>query len=200
MNDGTPPSPMPQSLAARQTSTLAIVALVLGCLSFFCGLFTGIPAMVCGIIALTRIGNRELNLEGKGLAIAGLCLGILSIVLTAVFLGVMALVLPGVNQAQTAAEETILLNEGKQLAAILFTYANDHNGRYPQNLKDLSRQGYVEDDLLYFPGTQHIRWEYLPGLTTSSPPRKSLSPLGSCPRTAGICGSDRRHQCELDSQ
>ncbi len=67
------------------TNGLAITSLVLGIFSpICCGCITGVPAVICGHIALSQISQNQ-NLGGKGLAIAGLVLGYLSLALTVVF-------------------------------------------------------------------------------------------------------------------
>lgn len=56
---------------------LATWSLVLGLLGLFClGMLAGIPAIVCGHLALSNI-NRNLYLQGRGSATAGLILGYL---------------------------------------------------------------------------------------------------------------------------
>jgi len=73
--------------APQKTDGLAITSLILGILSMACclGLLTGIPGAICGHIALGRI-KSEPNLQGRGLAIAGLILSYLGIALSVIFL------------------------------------------------------------------------------------------------------------------
>jgi len=63
----------------------AVVAGVLGVLSIPCGLFTGIPAVLFGHIAVSKIDASTAPLKGKGLAYMGLTLGYLMIGLSALF-------------------------------------------------------------------------------------------------------------------
>jgi len=84
-----PPPPEPQAPAAPAagggTNGLAIASLILGILSIVClGILAGIPAIICGHMALKRI--KESGQGGRGLAIVGLVLGYISIVLTIIFL------------------------------------------------------------------------------------------------------------------
>jgi len=62
--------------SAVQTSGKAIASLVLGCLSWVLGVFTGVPAIVLGIGALAEIKDESRKLKGKWLAIVGMTLGI----------------------------------------------------------------------------------------------------------------------------
>ena len=61
-----------------QTSGLAVGSLVCGVL------FTGLPAIVLGHIALRKIARSSGSLRGRGLALAGMILGYLSVVALAI--------------------------------------------------------------------------------------------------------------------
>ncbi len=76
----------------RQTSSLAIVSLVAGILSWILVPFIGsIVAIITGHMARKEIRNAPERQEGDGLAIGGLLLGYLQLVLTV--LGVLLLFL-----------------------------------------------------------------------------------------------------------
>ncbi len=70
------------------TSGLAIASMVCGIVGvmmsccYVSGLF-GIPAVICGHMALNRIGQSPIPLAGRGMAITGLILGYLGIVISA---------------------------------------------------------------------------------------------------------------------
>ena len=69
----------PVSAPVPRTEPLAIWSLVLGILSLVCcGFILGIPAVVCGHLALSKL-QKEPQLQGKGLAIAGLVIGYIAI-------------------------------------------------------------------------------------------------------------------------
>ncbi|MFO8012330.1 MAG: DUF4190 domain-containing protein [Phycisphaerae bacterium] len=91
MSDAPPPPEQPappQAPAAPEgggTNGLAIASLILGILSMVClGLLAGIPAVICGHMALGRI--KQSGQGGRGLAIVGLVLGYISIVATIIFI------------------------------------------------------------------------------------------------------------------
>ena len=75
-----------------RTNSAALTSMIMGLLSVTCGLCCcyGFPFNVLGIIfalvALAQIRRDPLSQQGKGLAIAGLILCLLSIVLAALFL------------------------------------------------------------------------------------------------------------------
>ncbi|NJK91152.1 MAG: DUF4190 domain-containing protein [Blastochloris sp.] len=162
-----PPSP-------QKTSGLAITALVLGCLVFFLGCLTGIPAIIVGIIALVRL-DKNPNLSGRGMAIAGLVLGGISLFITALLAG---LAVPAISTALDRAKMTQEVAEIRQVGLLAFSYANDHNGRYPDSLDVLADEysGSSEDKarLFYKPGTQEYRWILTPDLTVNDPPDTPL--------------------------
>ena len=74
---------------APPTSGLAIASMVCGILSlFFCfcgGMFLGIPAVICGHMALKQTGSESPGMPprmgGRGMAIAGLIMGYIGILL-----------------------------------------------------------------------------------------------------------------------
>ena len=68
---------------APQTHGKATASLICGILAFtFCGIFTGIPALILGSQAMREIDAPGGQLGGRGLATAGRILGIISIALT----------------------------------------------------------------------------------------------------------------------
>lgn len=89
---GSAPQPMPPpgvqgSVYAVPAATcqLAVWSLGLAILGIICcGLFTGIPAVICGHKARADIRNSQGALGGDGMAVAGLILGYIGIVVTIV--------------------------------------------------------------------------------------------------------------------
>jgi len=92
-----------QSIVVKKNEPLCIWALVLGVVSlatlFLCvGGFVGIPAVICGHFGLSRIKRQPL-LGGRGMAIAGLISGYLSILITAAILALNLLYFGGMGLA-----------------------------------------------------------------------------------------------------
>ncbi|HWC89752.1 MAG TPA: DUF4190 domain-containing protein [Pirellulales bacterium] len=85
-----------------RTSGLAIASLVCGLLSLVTCLFTGIPAVVLGIIALLKINSSNGRLLGRGMAVAGLIIGCLGTLGSLFLLG---LTLPVLNAAREKGRE-----------------------------------------------------------------------------------------------
>ena len=64
------------SLPPRQTSAMAVVSLIMGILGWTALPFIGsIAAIITGHLARAEIRRRPLELEGDGMALAGLILG-----------------------------------------------------------------------------------------------------------------------------
>lgn len=64
---------MEEALKVTRTCGLAVWSLILGILSLMCfGMFSGIPAVICGHLAQSRIRHSGGALGGGGLAIGGL--------------------------------------------------------------------------------------------------------------------------------
>ncbi|MBM4020243.1 MAG: DUF4190 domain-containing protein [Planctomycetes bacterium] len=75
--------------ATARTSGMAIASLVLGLVGIFACGFLGILAIIFGAVGM-RDTRRDPNVKGRGLAVAGLILGIIDIVLWLVWLLILA--------------------------------------------------------------------------------------------------------------
>lgn len=82
-----PPSQASAAPVAPKTSGLAIASLVCSIGNFCLIPFGFIPGIICGHLALKRIGQNP-SLKGRGMAQAGLIIGYVGLVLLVVFLGV----------------------------------------------------------------------------------------------------------------
>jgi len=72
------PPPIPDKAGG-----MAIAALVLGILSFCCcGMIAGIPAFIIGYIENGKINRGESSEKGKWMALVGIVMGIISLVMT----------------------------------------------------------------------------------------------------------------------
>jgi len=123
---------------------LAIWSLVLGILSFCGGCITGVPAIILGILALTKINKPPAALKGQGLAIAGLVTGVVGAFFGTAILA--ALLLPAVVGARAAAHEAACVNNVRQIMLASHQYAADNNDTLPQSLDQL--KSYLGDKML----------------------------------------------------
>ena len=83
----TPGTPAQPAGPVKQTSGMAITAMVLGiCGLVICPLILSIPAIVFGAIAMKDINRKPDELDGKGMAIAGFVTGIVGTALSLIFI------------------------------------------------------------------------------------------------------------------
>ena len=85
-------------VSAPPTSGLAIASLVCGIIGLVTCLLPGIAAVICGHMALSRIAEAQGRLGGRGMAIAGLVTGYLSV---AALLIVILMFVVGVTSSST---------------------------------------------------------------------------------------------------
>lgn len=115
-----------------KTSALAIWSLVLGILSITCLWICGtVPAVICGVMALSRINKSAGALTGQGLAIAGIVTGGVGILSGFILAGML---LPALNAAREKAREQVCMANLRQISMACFLYADEHQGAIPGNL------------------------------------------------------------------
>lgn len=185
-----PPVPQPifkapQPAAAPQpvqTSTTSLPgwSLGLGIASFFCWIFTAIPAVICGHKALGKMKRGEVSDSGRGMAVAGLILGYLTIAMSVLVIPIMAAIaVPTFNSVQERATEIKSTSQVQQLILLCKQYAVDHEGNYPPDLETLVKEGILTDEkLLHCPilkDDTQIGYEYFgAGAKDSAAPDKVI--------------------------
>src|ERR1700748_3034706 len=89
-----------------KTSALAIWALILGigAVTCVCTMFTTIPGIICGHLALDRIKKSGGALGGHGMALAGLIMSYFGLV---VFVGMIIMALPNFARARQMAQRNV---------------------------------------------------------------------------------------------
>jgi len=107
----------------------AMVSLILGISSFVLLFFTGIPAIVMGIVGLRDVARSRGRMRGTGMAITGLVLGVIGCMITVPAL-LLGLLLPATQKVREAANRMSSMNNLKQLAIAMQNY-HDVNGCFP---------------------------------------------------------------------
>ena len=118
---GNPPQP--------KTSGLAVWSLVLGILSLGClSILSGIPGVICGHKALSKIKRSAGALTGQGMAIAGLVTGYLGIAWAILFIPMMmAIAIPNFVRARDISMQNACINNLRQIDAAKNEWALENN-------------------------------------------------------------------------
>jgi hypothetical protein len=112
--------PIPTTSPAPKNCGLAVWSLVLGILaivfSVVCiGPLIGIPAVICGHMAYSRIKRSAGELTGNGLALGGLITGYLSIALIPVIGMMAAIAIPNFVKARNTAQMNACISNLRQI-------------------------------------------------------------------------------------
>lgn len=96
----------------KTTSPKAIWSLVLGIVALTClGCIAGVPAIICGHMALAHIKKSAGLFTGDGMAIAGLIMGYLSLAMMIVVIPILAAIaIPSFVKAREAAQVAMCMN------------------------------------------------------------------------------------------
>jgi prepilin-type processing-associated H-X9-DG protein len=138
-------------MVAPPSSGLAVAALICGLL-FFIPLIPGLLGIIFGIIGINQ--TRDNRASGRGLAIAGLICGGLSLLLWgSCFLAPLAGFNRAVRQAQQSAKVVQCTANLQQIGMGLANYASNNNGKYPAKLGALIESGSVMPNVFVCPHT-----------------------------------------------
>ena len=119
--------------ANPKTSRLAIASMIMGllCLTFVLWPLLFLPAIICGIIALVKICNKQLNLKGNGLAITGIVIPSLMTILLPLFAMVLAILMPALTKTKMIAQRVVCSTNMQGLSTAMIVYMNDYDDKYP---------------------------------------------------------------------
>jgi type II secretory pathway pseudopilin PulG len=108
---------------------MAIASLILGILGFCSMGVTGIVGFVLGIIGLVQMNKSQGQLEGRGIAIAGMATSFASFIILPV---VAAMLFPVFSKARDKARLSSCLNNQRQIAVSFLIYCQDHDLAFPE--------------------------------------------------------------------
>jgi len=123
----------------KRTLTMAVVSLILGIIGLIplIGILFGLIALILGVVALVKISRNQETLKGKGMAIAGIVMGSLSVVLLPILAILAAIIIPNLFRAKEQASMAYATSALKTISAAAESYRVD-KGSYPASLKDLA--------------------------------------------------------------
>ena len=105
----------------------------------------GFPSIIAGFIAIRQIGRRPQELEGKGLAIGGIVLGVVGLFGAACVVAAVVLTIKGMDEVKKTAIELQAQKDLKQIQSCQTVFYNDY-GRFA-TLDELMDEGYVNRQL-----------------------------------------------------
>ena len=118
------------AVPARPPATgLAIGALICGIASF-CVPGLGIVAVILGIIAFTQASANPQTNGGKGMAIAGIVTGALSLLTVPVLM--LGILLPALGKARQVAREVVVQTQIRAIDQTLLAYAVSNKDTFPE--------------------------------------------------------------------
>src|SRR5207249_3263522 len=111
-----------------RTSGKAVTSLILGLLSIICllNIFTGLPAVILGALALKEIGQNERRVGGRGLALGGIITGVLGLVVLFPTLVLAGLLIPAVMKVREAGARMQSSNNLQLMSVGLLNYHDVH--------------------------------------------------------------------------
>lgn len=130
--------PAPLISAEAPTSGKALASMILGICSFFFSILTGVPAIVLGHLAKTEIRKSGGQLQGDGMALAGLILGYLSAAFIPVVLIIAAIAIPNLLRSKMAANEASAVGSLRTISLDANLYYAGHANGFPSDLNTLT--------------------------------------------------------------
>lgn len=166
------PSPYQQS-GLPPRSGMAIAALICGIAGIVtCIPIAGIVGVVLGIIALVRANNRPREYGGKGMAIAGICTGSVSMTIVPVLL--ISIFLPSLSRARELAKRAVCSANMRGIGQSLMIYSRNNAGEFPPNTQLLIDAGLCLPKAFQCPSEGNLLeavsdYDYVVGLNPRSP-------------------------------
>lgn len=150
----------------------AVGALVCGILGLVACPLVGIAGIIMGASALKKIKLEPNRYGGRGLALAGIWTGAVSIVLTLLLVPLMIIVMiPAFTEARGVFERMPCQMNLSIIASALQTYASeDDHGAFPEDINQLIAKGDITTQQLACPSdvTGQRSYYYVPGYSLES--------------------------------
>ncbi len=136
---------------ARQTTSAAAVwSLVLGIFAMLClGCIAGVPAVICGHVALAHIKKSAGLLTGDGMAIAGLIMGYLSLAAMIVVVPIVAAIaIPSFANIRSESQKATCINNMRMIRDASEQWAMAENKQEGDAVAEADITPYLEDGQL----------------------------------------------------
>jgi type II secretory pathway pseudopilin PulG len=170
------PSVVP-AVPAVQNCGLATASLVLGIVALIpcLGFPFAIGALICGIMAYSKIKAAGGLMLGKGKATAGIVMACVSIVILPI-VGIMAgMLLPALSTAREKARMANCVANMKGISTSITLFADDHEGQMPVTLQELANGTYAPVGSMMFVCPKSQRPYIYPG--TGQPWQKTAEDI-----------------------
>lgn len=132
----------------QKSNPMAVTSLVFGVLSFCIPIIASLVAIITGIIGLNK--TKDPAVGGKGLAIAGVVLGIVGIFASALPI---AILLPSLNRARETANRVKCASNMRIIGQAILLYSNENRGSFPVKLEDLLLTQSIDSTVFVCPST-----------------------------------------------
>jgi uncharacterized protein DUF4190 len=125
MSDPGPPRPR------RGFAIASLILGILGLPTVGLALIGAMLGIVLGVVGLVKARNAPTEYGGKGMAVAGIALSVISIVVMPFFLGIIAAIaIPGFLRARVAANESAVIGDVRSVLAAEAAYQSVNGGHY----------------------------------------------------------------------
>lgn len=157
MHESTPPE--------HRSSGLALAGLLTSCASLVVCPLAGVVGVILSVVAWVKATKEPERFGGKGMAIAGVCVGVFAtVIIPVVLIGIM---LPAIGQARQVAEQLRSASNMRMIAQGLIIYEQMYDTLPPADSwpTALVREGLVTRDVFVSPGaidTSVVSYHFVP--------------------------------------
>ncbi|MFA4944627.1 MAG: DUF4190 domain-containing protein [Lentisphaeria bacterium] len=156
-DNATAAAPPPPVQAKCGLAIASMVLGLLGVLSCVLGPLFGIPAVVCGHLAMGKIRQSNGTLGGGGLATTGLITGYIGIAMLLIAPILAGLMLPAIGGARERARRINCVANLSQIGKACKMYSMDYRDNLPPSFAVLAQEKYLEAPKVFVcPSTNNV--------------------------------------------
>ena len=175
MVESAAPTPYGGRPPGQVSSGMAVGSLICGLAGLIGCLPVGLVGLVLGIVAVVRANSQPRRYGGKGMAIAGICLGAVSLIFITPLL--ISIMLPSLSRARELSKRLVCGAQLQGIGTAVKVYAMDWEDQFPPDFDVLVNSGAMLVGQLRCPtcgdvsGDVHVCYEYITGQTEGDDPR-----------------------------